>query len=139
LDFYESLPSDDIALFSDGSQLANGKTGGGYIGYQDSHQDSQQILRGSFSLGSSQEVFDAEAKAALAGAKAALNNPASQHANNLWIFLDNLEVAARLLASSTGSSQSTFQSFQELANNWPHRERLPNTLPGAVYVRWVPG
>ena len=135
LDFYESLPGNDIALFSDGSQLINGKTGGGYVGYQDGHQ----IFRGSFSLGSAQEVFDAEAKAALAGAKAALNSPASRNASNLWVCLDNLEVAVRLLAPSTGSSQSTFESFRELANNWPRRERLPNTLPGAVYIRWVPG
>jgi hypothetical protein len=130
LDFYESLPSNDIALFSDGSQLANGKIGCWYVGYQ----DSQQIFRGSFSLGSAQGVFDAEAKATLAGVKAALNSPASRHANNLWVFLDNLEVAVPLLAPLTGSSQSTFESFRELAINWPRRERLPNTLPGAVYI-----
>lgn len=79
LDFYTSLPSSDITLFSDGSQLADGRTGGGYIGYQ----ASQQVVRGSFSLGYAREVFDAEAEAALAGAKAALASPASRSARDL--------------------------------------------------------
>jgi hypothetical protein len=135
LQLYSAIPSSDITLFSDGSQLADGRTGGGYIGYQ----NSQQILRGSFSLGCSREVFDAEAEAALAGAKAAIDSPASCTATDLWIFLDNLEVAARLLGPSTGSSQSVFYSFCELAYHWPLRDRLPSTRPGVVRVRWVPG
>jgi ribonuclease HI len=135
LDFYTSLPSRDITLFSDGSQLADGRTGGGYVGYQ----ASQQVVRGSFSLGLAREVFDAEAEAALAGAKAALASPASRSAQDLWIFLDNSAVATRLLSPSIGSSQSVFHAFYKLAYSWPARERLPDTPPGAVRIRWVPG
>ena len=55
------------------------------------------------------------------------------------MFLDNLEVATRLLGPSTGSSQSTFEEFQEVARKWPLQSRLPHTSPGAVRIRWVPG
>ena len=41
---------------------------------------------------------------ALAGAKAALSLPSAKFATDLWVFLDNLEVATRLLSHSTGSS-----------------------------------
>lgn len=45
----------------------------------------------------------------------------------------------RLLAPSTGSSQSVFSEFCEVARKWPLRYRLPHTQPGAVRIRWVPG
>jgi len=83
-------------------------------------------------------VFDAEASAALTGAKAALSLPSARFAIDLWVFLDNLEVATRLLGPSTGSSQSIFEEFQEVARRWPLRTRLPHTRPGAVRIRWVP-
>jgi hypothetical protein len=57
----------------------------------------------------------------------------------MWVFLDNLEVALRLLGPSTGSSQGVFTEFQEIARKWPLRDRLPHTSPGAIRVRWVPG
>ncbi|EED23156.1 conserved hypothetical protein [Talaromyces stipitatus ATCC 10500] len=63
----------------------------------------------------------------------------SQFATNLWICLDNLEVATRLLSPSTGSSQEAFESFRTLAAGWPLRERLPHTKSGSVQIRWVPG
>jgi len=53
--------------------------------------------------------------------------------------LDNLEVAARLLSPSASSSQEVFSTFATLASTWASRPRLPHTLPGAVYIRWVPG
>jgi hypothetical protein len=134
-DYYSTISASSITLFSDGSQLLDGRTGGGYIGYQ----GGLQVVRGSFSLGYRKEVFDAEAEAALQGARAALASPASRIATDLWIFLDNLEVATRLLGPSTGSSQSVFHAFCELAYSWPSRVRLPTTNPGAVRVRWVPG
>jgi ribonuclease HI len=133
--FYQTLPRNDISIFSDGSQLDNKRTGGGFVGYQ----AGQQIVRGSFSLGHDKEVFDAEAEAALAGVKAAISCPTSRFANDLWVFLDNVEVATRLLSPSTGSSQAVFNSFCSLASSWPLRERLPHTRPGSVRIRWVPG
>jgi len=97
------------------------------------------VLHGSFSLGHNKEVFDAEAEAALAAIRAALDSPSSRFATDLWVFLDNVEVATRLLAPSTGSSQAVFNSFSTLASSWPLRERLPHTRPGSVRIRWVPG
>jgi hypothetical protein len=133
--FYQLIPPNDIVLFSDGSKLSDGSTGGGYVGYQ----AGRQICRGSFSLGPHKEVFDAEAEAALAGAKAATACPTARFANDLWVCLDNTEVATRLLSPSTGSSQDVFSSFCSLASAWPQRERLPHTRPGAIRIRWVPG
>jgi hypothetical protein len=82
--FFQALPKHHIAIFSDGSQLADRRTGGGYVGYP----ASRQITRGAFSLSSNKEVFDAEAEAAL-------NCTSACFATNLWVFLDNVEVAAR--------------------------------------------
>lgn len=135
LDFYSSIPRSDITLFSDGSKLKDGRTGGGFIGFQHNHQ----VTYGSFSLGLTKEVFDAEAEAALAGLKAAFAIPTARFANNLWICLDNLKVAEGLLSPSSGSSQSIFESFSKLASTWADRDRLPHTLPGAVRILWVPG
>ena len=103
------------------------------------YQFDLQLDRKAYSLGRHAEVFDAEASAALTGAKAALALPSARFATDLWVFLDNLEVATRLLSHSTGSSQSVFTEFCEVARQWPLRTRLPHTLPGAVRVRWVPG
>ncbi|KAF7139722.1 hypothetical protein CNMCM5793_007559 [Aspergillus hiratsukae] len=134
-EFYHSLPGTDIKVFSDGSKLSNGQTGGGFAVFQAGHQ----FLRSSFSLGPNKEVFDAEAEAALAGMKAAMSLETARFATNLWVFLDNLEVTLRLLSPSTGSSQKVFKTFCELASTWPLRERLPHTNKGSVQIRWVPG
>jgi hypothetical protein len=133
--FLLALSPHDIKLFSDGSQLADRSTGGGFIGYQ----ATRLVCQGSFSLGSCKEVFDAEAEAALRGIQAAIVCPSSRFATNLWVFLDNVEVACRLLSPSTGSSQGVFNTFTALAASWPSRERLTHTSPGSVMIRWVPG
>ena len=133
--FHQSIPPNDIVLFSDGSKLSDGSTGCGYVGFQ----AGRQICRGSFSIGPFKEVFDAEAEAALAGAKAATACPTARFANDLWVCLDNTEVATRLLSLSTGSSQAVFSTFCSLASAWPQRERLPHTRPGAIRIHWVPG
>ncbi|EED16646.1 conserved hypothetical protein [Talaromyces stipitatus ATCC 10500] len=133
--FQRTIPSSDIIIFSDGSRLVDGRAGGGYIRFQ-AHN---QFLRSSLSYGHRKEVFDAEAEAALAGAQAAIAYSTAQFATNLWICLDNLEVATRLLSPSTGSSQEAFESFRTLAAGWPLRERLPHTKSGSVQIRWVPG
>ncbi len=135
--FLLTIPPKDIQVFSDGSKsgTTGGATGGGSVAYQYGIQTDRR----SFSLGLHAEVFDAEAHAALRGAKAALQAPSARLATDLWVFLDNLEVASRLLAHSTGSSQSVFDEFRRVAQEWPLRPRLPHTLPGAVRIRWVPG
>jgi hypothetical protein len=128
---YQTIPPHDIVLFSDGSKISNGSTGCGYVGFQ----AGRQICHGSFSLGPHKEVFDAEAEVALAGAKVAIACPTARFANNLWVCLDNLEVATRLVSPSTGSSQAVFSSFCSLASAWPQRERLPHTSPGSIKIR----
>ena len=45
----------------------------------------------------------------------------------------------RLLSPFADSSQQVFTDFQEVTRQWPLRQRLPHTLPGALRVRWVPG
>ena len=137
LDFLATLPLNDIQVFSDGSKRedTDGATGGGSVTYQ----GGQQTARNAFSLGYNAEVFDAEAAAALHGARAALESHTARFATDLWVFLDNLEVATRLLAPSASSSQSVFDEFCKVAQQWPLRTRLPHVLPGAVRIRWVPG
>jgi ribonuclease HI len=136
-DFLLTVPSSDIQVYSDGSksEATDGAAGAGSVTYQ----LGTRVDRKSYSLGRHAEVFDAEASAALTGAKAALSLPSARFATDLWVFLDNLEVATRLLGPSTGSSQSIFEEFQEVARKWPLRTRLPHTRPGAVRIRWVPG
>ncbi|EED14696.1 conserved hypothetical protein [Talaromyces stipitatus ATCC 10500] len=131
----QSIPNNDIIIYSDGSKLENGQTGGGYVGFQ----AGSQFLRGSIPLGHNKEVFDAEAEAALAGLKAAMTHSTAQCSPNLWICLDNLEVTIQLLSSSIGSSQAVFKSFNTLAATWPSRRRLLQIESGAVRIRWVPG
>ena len=127
----------DIQVFLDGSKskAMDGLAGARSVTYQ----FGLQLDRTAYSLGQHAEVFDAEASAALTGAKAALSLPSARFATDLWVFLDNLEVATRLLGHSTGSSQSIFEEFCEVAHQWPLRTRLPHTCPGAVRVHWVPG
>ncbi|KAI0991644.1 hypothetical protein K3495_g16543, partial [Podosphaera aphanis] len=68
LSFLRTVPLQDIVLFSDGSKQPDGSAGAGFVAYQ----GGVQVLKQSFALGKGNEVFDAEAKGALAGAKAAL-------------------------------------------------------------------
>jgi ribonuclease HI len=133
--FLQDIPQHDLKVFSDGSQLTNRRTGGGFIVYQ----STRLVARGAFPLGDYKEVFDAEAEAALRGLQAAFDSPSSRFATDLWIFLDNLEVAIRLLSNTSGPSQRIFNQFTSLATTWASRTRLPHTSPGSVRIRWVPG
>ena len=137
IEFLPTIPGSDIQVYSDGSksEATDGAAGAGSVTYQ----FGIRIDRKSYSLGRHAEVFDAEASAALTGAKTALSLPSARLATDLWVFLDNLEVATRLLGPSTGSSQSIFKEFQEVARKWPLWTRLPHTHPGVVCICWVPG
>ncbi|KAI0994571.1 hypothetical protein K3495_g13609 [Podosphaera aphanis] len=90
-------------------------------------------------LGKRVELFDAEAMAALVGAKLALDLPTTKFATNLSIFLDNLEVTTRILAPFPGTSQSVFEEFLKIEPEWQCRSRFPHTRLGEVKVSWVPG
>ena len=58
---------------------------------------------------------------------------------NLWVCLDNLEVALHLLSPFPESSQSIFDEFLGLNSLWQSRYRLVHTGLGEVRIRWVPG
>lgn len=135
LQFIKSIPANDIVIYSDGSKLENDQAGAGVVAYQGGHQ----ILKLAIPLGTNQEVYDAEARAALAGLEAILKSSTTRFATNLWVCLDNLEVATQLLYQSESSSQGVFQRFANLAPSWFDRERLPHIQKGGVFIRWVPG
>ncbi|KAI0998379.1 hypothetical protein K3495_g9812 [Podosphaera aphanis] len=97
-----------------------------------------KFFKQSFALGKGNQVFDAEEKGALAGAKAALTLPSTKFATNLWICLDNLEVVTRLLSPFPGSSQATFDEFLELNPCWQARPRLTHAGQEELRIRWVP-
>ena len=73
IEFLPTIPSSDIQVYSDGSksEATDGATGAGSVTYQ----AGTCIDRKSYSLSRHAEVFDAEASAALTGAKAALALP----------------------------------------------------------------
>ncbi|KAI1004868.1 hypothetical protein K3495_g3348 [Podosphaera aphanis] len=132
---FQSIPSQDIVLYSDGSKQQNGAAGAEFVAYQ----VSLQILSHSIPLGVGVEIFDAEARGALEGAKAAIGSPTTKLATNLWVCLDNLEVAIYLLSPFPGSSQSIFNEFIGLNSLRQSRYRLSHTGLGEVRIRWVPG
>jgi hypothetical protein len=115
--FINLIPNNDIIVYTDGSKLDNGNAGAGFAISQ-----FGVIHREPYSLGPSAEIFDAEAIAALLGARAAFLHPSNQLAKDVWICLDNLEVALRLLSPSLTSSQSVFASFLEAGEEWMKRD-----------------
>ena len=69
----------------------------------------------------------------------AMDLPSTRFASNLWILLDNFDVARQLLSIPTCSSQELFSRFASKIREWPQRTRLPHTLPDEVWVHWIPG
>jgi hypothetical protein len=67
------------------------------------YQYRLKIDHKAFSLGHYAKVFDAKASTALEGAKGALVVPLAKLATDMWVFLNNLKVALRLLAPLIGS------------------------------------
>ena len=117
--FLKNIAIQDIIIYSDGSKLKDGQAGAGFVVYQ----RSLEITRRAIPLGPKAEVFDAETIAALAGVEADLALPTAAYATNLWICLDNLEVALRLGSPFLGSSQETFIRFMESMESWKQRSR----------------
>ncbi|KAI0995572.1 hypothetical protein K3495_g12609 [Podosphaera aphanis] len=135
LEFLLTVPPSDILVHSDGAKLPDGKAGAGFAIFQ----LGRKIWTDAFPLGNGKEIYDAEACAGLEGIRAAIASPSTHFSNNLWIFIDNLEVAKRFLtkANST-SSQETFIDGLEVAKAWKARTRLPHIREGEIRVRWVP-
>ncbi|KAL5601097.1 uncharacterized protein BROUX77_005346 [Berkeleyomyces rouxiae] len=121
---------DDIWAYSDGSMLASGFTGAGWVvGYP------EDTLAGSIPTGKWNEVADAEAIAALHALECAEVEYAGQ-SKTLHRCLDNRSVVDRILNPTTkiGTSQNQIDSVKSKLRNW-HTHR-----PGCTaYVHWVPG
>ncbi|ODM18340.1 hypothetical protein SI65_06211 [Aspergillus cristatus] len=126
-------------LFTDGSRLSNADAvaGAGWYGHWGAWK--QESTHGHLCL-PRHEVFDAEATAAYEGLKAACDSAQAPYTQNLYVLLDNQEVAQQLQGSPRGSSQRTILAFQELAKAWPNRSlRCQAIQPGQVHVHWIPG
>ncbi|KAI0997971.1 hypothetical protein K3495_g10218 [Podosphaera aphanis] len=103
-----SLP----AVTSDGSKLSDGKTGSGFIIYQFGIKVCSKVFR----LGHQRDCSDAEAFAALQGIHVAIALPSARFSNDIWVFIDNFEVATKLLTrTSTVSAQPIFLEALEVA------------------------
>lgn len=124
-------------LFTDGSRLNNASVGAGWYGYW----GAGRLVSAHGHLPLSQHaIFDAEAVAATEGLKDAFNSFQTPYTRNLYILLDNQEVAQQLQGCPRGSSQSVIQTFQEIADAWPKRpNRLQTIPPSQVQVCWIPG
>jgi ribonuclease HI len=118
----ESVPPPTLIVYSDGSKSTDGAAGYGFV----VHQHGETVLSGSGRLGPA-EVFDAEAKGALEGLRAALSIQEAPR-NDVVVCLDNLAAVACLRGNPSDSSQDVFLDFQSLAKSH-----------GATEVRWVPG
>ncbi|KAI0997798.1 hypothetical protein K3495_g10391 [Podosphaera aphanis] len=134
----EGIPSQDMVIYSDGSRLdsVSGPRVGGGVAIL---QAGRLICQKRIPLSPSLEIFDAEAVAALTALEIAVDLPSARFASNLWVLLDNLDVARQLLSTPTCSSQEIISRFASKAREWPHRSRLPHVLPGGVKVHWIPG
>ena len=60
-------------------------------------------------------------------------------ATNVYICLDNLEVAKTLGTESVTTSQETFTQYTQAEKAWKERERCTGIPAGQVIARWVPG
>ncbi|KAI1004251.1 hypothetical protein K3495_g3960 [Podosphaera aphanis] len=78
------------------------------------------------------------AAAVLTALETAIDLPSVRFANNLWVLLDNLDLARQPLSIPTCSSQELFSRFASKAREWPQRSRLPHALPGGVKIHWIP-
>lgn len=122
LAWIETLSTEDLIVYSDGSRSQDGAAGYGYI----IHRNKQPIGEGLARLGPV-EVFDAEVAGALAGLRHA-TTLVSRPGTQIYICPDNTSAAAGLLGQPSESSQAQFLEFQLIAR-----------AHGATSVRWCPG
>lgn len=133
--FLETIPRQDILIYSDGSKLPDGNSGSGFVVFQ----FGLRVCSGATSLGNYKDSYDAEAHGALQGLRAAISLPSARFSNDAWVFLDNLDVARKLLTTTSKTSQSVFLDFAKEAKKWRIRSRLPHTQEGQIRIHWVPG
>jgi hypothetical protein len=135
--FYQALPPQDLAIFSDGSKTSVQGTAIGFMA-------GRQILCGSFSLGRDKEVYDAEAEAALAGLRpyslaplsSTLRTSSSALASRApisFVNVNNLKLILILIVDGNGSrgvGGPLQYIFPFLGVPFPTR--------AALYMRYVP-
>ncbi|KAI1005027.1 hypothetical protein K3495_g3185 [Podosphaera aphanis] len=136
--FPESIPLQDMVIYLDGGHLES-DSGPRVEGGSAILQAGRVIFQKRIALSPSFETFDAEAAAVLTALETAIDIPSVRFANNLWVLLDNLDVARQLLSIPTCSSQELFSRFASKAREWPQRSRLPRALPGGVKIHWILG
>lgn len=83
-------------------------------------------------------IFDAKVMSASAAVEESLLLPSARFANNLWILLDNQDIARHLLSTPISSSQRYFLKFLKQASSWPLRRRLTHTKQEKVRVFRIP-
>lgn len=77
--------------------------------------------------------------AALQGIKSAIALPSNRFSKDLWVFIDNLNVARKLLSKvPVLSSQSQYLEALETTKLWKARTRLPHVPEGEIKIPWVP-
>jgi hypothetical protein len=130
LEFYHTIPPNNIQVYSDRSKLDNNQAGGGYI----VSQAGNQLLCASFPLSTGKEVYNTKAEAALVGAKAVLICHTICSVTNLWICLNNLKVATCLLSPLVSLLQEVFKEFYLLSMSWAIQKRLPHINRGLIQV-----
>lgn len=131
------IPFQDIVIYSDAScsdSPSGSRVGGGFV----IHQAGQVISRKCMPLSPVLSIFDAEVTTVAIAIEIALNLETSRFANDLWILIDNQDVARQLLSTPVCSSQEAFIRFSKHALAWPTRPRLPHTLKGKVRIQWIP-
>lgn len=132
-----NIPFQDTSVYTDASIVetpSGRRVGAGFVIYQANHL----INRSSIPLSPTLSIFDAEIQAASSAIEFALSLSSTRFSNDLWIILDNQEVARQLLKTPVCSSQDKFVQFASLASKWSSRPRLPHTLSGQVRIIWVP-
>lgn len=110
------------------------------VGYGiNNYQLGPVLLRKSNPLDNNVTAFDAEVIAVTSAVKLAILQPTARFSNNLWIFLDNLEVARRLYFTPIYSSQDAFTQSTNKALEWLNRTHLPLSILGEVKIHWILG
>ena len=100
INYLSILPRNDTQIFTDESRSLDGNTGGGYVIFQ----FGLQVISNAFPLGKYKDSYDAEAHAALLGTRTAITLPSTRFANSAWIFIDNTDVARKLLTKTPSKS-----------------------------------
>ena len=119
--WYQTLPSEDVVVFTDGSQEGD-KIGYGFAVYQ----NQKLLTSGCGRLDPVSINFDAEAVGAWKGLQNAITAP-SFSKQRIWVCLDNTGVIWGLRANAAPSSQWAYLQFHAAAETHD------------VRVKWCPG